>query len=177
VIVISDTTPLNYLIQIEHTFVIRELYGRLIVPQAVKEELLKDAAAPVAVKTWISNPPDWLEVQPVSRNDPALNRLGAGEREAILLAQELLADALIIDERAGRFEANRRSLRVIGTLGVLDNAAERGLIDLPRIIERLTQTTFRASPELVQSFLDRDAARNQQRQEQDRERPSLELEP
>ncbi len=175
-IVISDTTPLNYLIQIEHTFVLRELYGRVIVPQAVKEELRKDAA-PFAVKTWISTPPDWLEVQLVSRNDPALARLGAGEREAILLAQELLADALIIDERAGRFEANRRSLRVIGTLGVLDSAAERGLIDLPQTIERLMQTSFRASPELVQSFLDRDAARNQQRQEQNRERPSPELEP
>jgi predicted nucleic acid-binding protein len=59
VIVISDTTPLNYLIQFEHTFVLRELYGRVIVPQAVKEELRSDAA-PVAVKTWISNPPDWL---------------------------------------------------------------------------------------------------------------------
>jgi predicted nucleic acid-binding protein len=176
VIVISDTTPLNYLIQIEHTFVLRELYGRVIVPQAVKEELRKDAA-PFAVKTWISTPPDWLEVQLVSRNEPALARLGAGEREAILLAQELLADALIIDERAGRFEANRRSLRVIGTLGVLDSAAERGLIDLPQTIERLIQTSFRASPELVQSFLDRDAARNQQRQEQNRERPSPELEP
>ncbi len=175
-IVISDTTPLNYLIQIEHTFVLRELYGRVIVPQAVKEELRSDAA-PVAVKTWISNPPDWLEVQLVSRNDPALARLGAGEREAILLAQELLADALIIDERAGRNDANRRSLRVIGTLGVLDSAAERGLIDLPRTIERLTQTSFRAAPVLVQSFLDRDATRNQQRKEPDRERPSPELEP
>jgi len=159
VIVISDTTPLNYLIQIEHTFVLRELFGRVIVPQAVKEELRSDAA-PVAVKTWISTPPDWLEVHLVSRNNPALARLGAGEREAILLAQELKADALIIDERAGRNDASRRSLRVIGTLGVLDSAAERGLINLPRTIERLTQTSFRASPELVQSFLDRDAARN-----------------
>lgn len=70
-IVISDTTPQNYLILIEHTFVLRELYGRVIVPRAVKEELRSDAA-PVAVKTWISNPPDWLEVHLVSRTDPAL---------------------------------------------------------------------------------------------------------
>ena len=173
-IVISDTTPLNYLIQIEHTFVLRELYGRVIVPQAVKEELRSDAA-PVAVKTWISNPPDWLEVQPVSRNDAALNRLGAGEREAILLATKLLADALIIDERAGRNEASRRSLRVIGTLGVLDSAAERGFIDLLRTIERITQTSFRASPELVQSFLDRDKARKQQCSEQDQQCRPTEL--
>ncbi len=159
-IVISDTTPLNYLILIEHTFVLRELYGRVIVPQAVKEELSSDAA-PVSVKTWMSNPPNWFEVQPVSLNDTAFDRLGAGEREAILLATELLADALIIDERAGRNEASRRSLRVIGTLGVLDSAAERRLIDLPRTIERITQTSFRASPELVQSFLDRDEARKQ----------------
>lgn len=93
------------------------------------------------------------------------------------MAQELLADALIIDERAGRNDANRRSLRVIGTLGVLDSAAERGLIDLPQTIERLIQTSFRAGPELVQFFLDRDATRNQQRKEPDRERPSPELEP
>jgi predicted nucleic acid-binding protein len=62
---------------------------------------------------------------------------------------------LVMDDRDGRREAARRNLRVIGTIGVLNEAAERGLIDLPTTIQRLQQTSFRASPNLLQSLLNR----------------------
>ncbi len=74
--------------------------------------------------------------------------LGDGEREAIVLAQELHADIVLIDEGDGRREAQRRALTMTGTLGVLERAAIRGLIDLPRVLARLQSTTFRARPEL-----------------------------
>jgi predicted nucleic acid-binding protein len=84
-----------------------------------------------------------------------LDYLGAGERQAIGLAQQLQADALRIDDRDGRKEAQQRQLKVIGTLGVLADAAEIGLLDLPEAIRRLQQTTFRAPPRLLKSLLDR----------------------
>jgi len=154
-IVVSDTTPLNYLVLIEQVDVLRQLYGRVIIPPAVFDELQRDRT-PTAVRDWIANRPAWLEVHPVSvPPEAALEALDAGEREAIALAEQLGADLLLMDDRDGRREAVRRNLRITGTLGVLNEAAERGLIDLATTIERLQQTSFRASPELLQSLLNR----------------------
>ena len=66
---------------------------------------------------------------------------------------------IVADEGKGRREAQRRKLRITGTLGVLNDAASRGWVDLPSAFDRLRQTTFRASPRLLQSLLDRDAKR------------------
>jgi len=85
--------------------------------------------------------------------------LGAGEQEAILLAHELRADVLLIDEEDGRQAARSRALTVTGTLGILERAAERGLLDLPRTLAQLFTTTFRVRDELIQGMLARDAAR------------------
>ena len=85
--------------------------------------------------------------------------LGLGERAAIALAEELSADALLIDDRDGRREAARRRLPVLGTLRVLADAAEQGLIDLRAALERLTLTNFRVDEQLVQRLLALDAER------------------
>lgn len=69
--------------------------------------------------------------------DPSLAELDPGEREAIALAEILRADALVIDEKMGRREAERRKLRVIGTVRVLDDAADLRLVDLPSALSRL----------------------------------------
>ena len=79
--------------------------------------------------------------------------LGIGEREAIALAEQLSADQLIVDDMAPRREAERRGLIVIGTLGVLPEAAWEGLIDLRVTLERLGKTSFHISPELIQRLL------------------------
>ncbi len=86
----------------------------------------------------------------------------AGEREAILLAQEIRADAVIMDEQDGRNAALSRQLRVTGTLGVLDEAAERGLLDFPKSVSLLKGTSFHATDKLYQRFLDRDLDRKNQ---------------
>lgn len=158
-IVIADTTPLNYLVLIEQADVLRELYGRVLVPQAVLAEL-QSSDAPNVVRKWIAKTPEWVEVRQVTPIlDAALRKLGSGESEAIALAQELHADAIIMDEKDGRQEAIQRNLRVIGTLRVLSDAAERGLLDLVKAFERLQMTSFRASQELYQRFLDLDEER------------------
>jgi predicted nucleic acid-binding protein len=69
------------------------------------------------------------------------------------------ADALLIDERKGRKEAVARGLVVSGTLNVLEEAAERGLIDFRQACALLLQTSFRASTALIQEMLRRDDER------------------
>jgi predicted nucleic acid-binding protein len=89
----------------------------------------------------------------------ALLRLGAGERDAIVLAQELRADLLVMDDWDGRQAAEQRALTVLGTLGVLDAAAARSLVSLPEALTRLQATNFRMRPEMVEMLLARDALR------------------
>jgi predicted nucleic acid-binding protein len=159
-IVVSDTSPLNYLVLIEQVQVLPVLFGRVIVPPAVMAEL-QHAGAPDVVRAWAASPPPWLEIQPPARIEPLLG-LGAGETQAIRLAQELLADAILIDERRAATIARQAGLFVTGTLGVLEIAAERGLIDVVQTIAALRQTTFRVSDEVLDGVLQRDANRRRQ---------------
>jgi predicted nucleic acid-binding protein len=109
-IVIADTGPINYLILIGEIEVLPALYNRVLVPTSVSEEL-KRPRAPNPVRVWISQPPAWLEVRsPGSSPGAELAHLDVGERDAILLAEELGADRIIIDEIRGRREARRRHL-------------------------------------------------------------------
>jgi predicted nucleic acid-binding protein len=159
VIVVADASPLRYLILIEHADVLPTLYGQVIVPPAVLRELSSERT-PATVRTWLANRPDWLRVQSARQELADLRTvLGDGEREAIALAVELAADALLMDDRDGRREAARRNCAVLGTLRVLADAAEHGLIDLRRALERLQSTNFRADNRLIREILDR-AGRN-----------------
>lgn len=153
-IVIADTGPVNYLILIGEIEVLPALYGRVLVPPSVCEEL-KRPRSPEAVRRWIGGPPAWLEVRAPSKSpDAALAHLDAGERDAILLAEELGADQLIIDEIPGRREAKRRQLPFTGTLGVLATGAERGLLDLKKAVDHLRQTTFHISQDILDRLLE-----------------------
>ena len=82
-----------------------------------------------------------------------LKGLDLGEREVISLAEELQADFVLVDEKTARVEARRRGLTVVGTIGILDRAASRQLIDLPEAIDRLKRTTFRISLEILEKLL------------------------
>lgn len=158
-IVVADTTPLRYLILIEHTHILQALYGRVLVPPAVSSELSQEHT-PEIVQQWIANRPDWIRIQAPTREIVAVDQsLGTGGLAAIALAEEVSADAVLIDDRDGRREAERRGLPVLGTLRVLADAAEHGLADLPEAFDRLRHTNFRASEPLLQSLLARDAAR------------------
>ncbi|HEX4809269.1 MAG TPA: DUF3368 domain-containing protein [Bryobacteraceae bacterium] len=146
-IVVADTSPLNYLVLIGAVEVLKPLYERIVVPRAVAEEL-SGTKAPSVVQTWIARPPEWLEVKPDPPNDSKLWFLDPGERAALLLVQLLGADEILIDERDGREEAERRNLRVTGTLGVLAKAHRAGLLNFDEALLRLRGTSFRLSPEV-----------------------------
>lgn len=158
-IVVADTTPLNYLVLVQAADLLPQLFGQVLIPPAVFAEL-KDPETPSAVQAWLANAPSWLVVEALrSRPDPDLDHLDAGEREAIALAEELKADQILLDESDARKEAARRKLPFIGTLGILRRAAQLDLIDLAEVLAKLQQTTFYIAPEVIRSLLDEDANR------------------
>lgn len=153
-IVVSDTSPINYLLLIDQMELLPLLFGRIIIPDIVRDEML-DPDAPPVLQQWITNPPSWLTVQTVPVIDATLSSLDPGEQAAIILAQTLPADLLIIDERLGRRIAKERGIAIIGTLGILDDAAAQGLINLAEAITQLQQTNFRVSRRIIQALLNK----------------------
>jgi predicted nucleic acid-binding protein len=161
-IIIADTTPLHYLILIGEVEVLKELFGSIIIPQAVFDELRRDRT-PQQVKDWLDSQPQWLEVKrPTRELDDVARSLGSGERQAIALAIDLKADAILLDDKRAKSEARLRNIRVITILNILEAAAERDLLDLPDAIERLRRTNFyMPAEELVEDVLDRDRKRKE----------------
>lgn len=152
-IVVSDTSPLNYLILIDCQDVLPALFGQIIIPRAVLNEL-QHAKTPEKIKNWIITKPAWLEVRTALVNpNNKLENLDYGEREAIFLAEELGAGAILIDEKDGRREAAKLGFVTIGTLSVLDRAAETGLISFAEAINRLRKTPFREPKQIVEALL------------------------
>jgi predicted nucleic acid-binding protein len=150
IVVVADTSPLNYLIQIHGDHVLPALYARVFVPEAVVDEL-RHPHAVAAVRGWLTRVPPWLLVQHVEEaSDARLARLDLGERQAIQLATREHADLLLMDEKLGVRIAREQGLAVTGTLGVLLQAAKRGLLDLEQALAELQGTDFRCSRRVIE---------------------------
>jgi predicted nucleic acid-binding protein len=161
-LVIANTSPLHYLVLIDHAEILPALFGQVLIPPAVAEELQR-SRTPAPVRTWMASPPAWLERRTLRRPLVATTLvLGAGEQEAISLGQELQADLLLIDDLEGREEAEHQGLTIMGTLRALELAAERGLLDFPTAITQLQATSFHLPVSLVRDMLTRDADRKSQ---------------
>jgi predicted nucleic acid-binding protein len=153
--VVADTGPLNYLVQIDAISVLPKLFERIIVPTSVHEEL-GHRRAPVAVRAWAERIPTWLAVSADDGrdwDDPLWRALDEGERDVIALASRIGAELILMDDRAGVAFARGRGLAVTGTLGVLDLAARRGLVDLAEAFTRLTATSFHYRQGLLDVFI------------------------
>lgn len=156
-LVVTDTSPINYLILTGYVDVLPALHGNVVVPQAVAGELL-NPRTPEIVRQWIAVPPEWCAIQsPQGAPDPSLLYLGDGEREALMLCQELGADALLTDDTEAYDEARERGIAVIRTLALPERASLRGLLDLPTAIARLQATTFYAPAQVINDMLARHA--------------------
>src|SRR6266478_6379354 len=129
-VVVADTSPINYLVLIGQIEILPRLYSRILIPPAVLGEL-KHQVAPKPVRDWVANPPTWLEVL-APKSSFTIAQLDLGESEAIALAMEMHAALLLIDEQAGPQEAARRGLKVAGTLSALDEADRAGFVILMR---------------------------------------------
>lgn len=154
-IIVSNTSPINYLILIEQINVLSELFAEITIPQTVYQEL-SDPQAPSMVQGWIATPPNWLKIEPMTQDtNRAIEGLDPGESAAILLAQVLHADLVLLDDMKARCAAQERGLKITGILGILDRAASLNLIDLPDVVERLKTTSFWVSESLFQRLLDK----------------------
>lgn len=152
-IVVSDTSVISNLAQIDHLDLLYDLYGQIIVPNKVLSELEAHRLTMTKLKSK-----NWLASQEIT--DSALYKkleesIDPGEAEAIVLAKELDAELLLIDERKGRQIAQERGLQIVGLLGVLIDAKRMGrVISLKPLMDRLIhEASFWISPKLYQSVL------------------------
>jgi predicted nucleic acid-binding protein len=154
-IAVADTSPLCYLVLTGEIELLPRLFARVVTPRVVVSELLHPDA-PAQVRYWAAHVPSWLAVEETPDIvSPGTEKLQAGERAVVFLAETLGADILLIDEKAARLVAAQRGLAVTGTLGVLGEAATRDMVDLAGAIDRLRQNTFRCSPALLKATLER----------------------
>jgi predicted nucleic acid-binding protein len=144
-IVVADAGPLLYLVLIDCADLLEKLFDRVFVPAGVRDELL-DRGAPETVRTWIGLEKSWLSVEPVTLPQ-AIRGL------------QIRASGVLMDDLDGRTAARRLDIPVIGTVGVLERAAELKLMELPEAIAKLRRTNFFASPELLDAALERDRKR------------------
>jgi predicted nucleic acid-binding protein len=160
-LVVADATPLHYLILIDAVHVLPSLFEKIHVPLEVRDELTRPATPP-SVRSWMQQPPQWLEILTppgAAFADTSLSNLDPGERAAILLAESIHADLLLIDDRAGAIIAEQRGLVVTGTLGVLELASRAHLLQLQNIFARLQKTSFRYPPSLLETLLNEEKKR------------------
>jgi len=133
-IVVADSSPLIALCRIGRLELLHDLFGQLVIPDAVWQEVVASPPGKAGVAEIAAA---WIERQTV-KDRPLVNLLrqdlGAGESEAIVLAREVNADVLLMDERRGREAAKRLGITCTGLVGVLLEARRRGVANDPASI-------------------------------------------
>lgn len=146
-IVVADSSCLIGLSKIGKLNILHQLFGEIIIPEAVfSEVVIQGEGRPGAKEVKDTN---WIKKIAV-KNEIAVKALklslGAGESEAIVLASECNAEFIILDDWKARQIAEELSLPIIGTIAVLYKAQEKGIIDnFKNIINLLRNTGFRFS--------------------------------
>jgi predicted nucleic acid-binding protein len=150
-LVVADSSPLVVLTMIGHIDKLPKLFGQVIIPPEVSAEL-HQSNRPQAVRHFIALRPAWL-LERVPTSIESIPSLHAGEIAALALARELKADLVLIDEVRGRKAAADRHIPFTGTIGVLELAADQGLLELQDAFARVKRTDFWISPELLDERL------------------------
>ena len=156
-IVVSDAGPLVYLGGVGRLALLRDLFGRVVVPQQVWDEVVGvgaerpgSAEAAAAAASWI----DIRTPSPSPLTERLSEVLGTGEAAAIGLCLELRAELLLCDDLGARRLAAAQGIRVVGTLGLLVRGKRAGLLDAVRpILEAMVAMGLRVSPDLVEEIL------------------------
>ena len=151
--VVSNTTPLISLLKLSRLDILKDLYAEISIPFAVFQEI--EAGKNKGYYQDFSKI-DWIKIIKI-QDKQALKYfldLDAGESEAIVLATELRADLIIIDEKLGRFHARHADLKVTGTIGILIKAKNKGIIkDLKPLLYELTKKNVWISDKLIDDIL------------------------
>ena len=155
--VVADTGPLIALARIGELDLLRRLYGRVVLPPAVKGELAIGSDRPGARVLGAALAAGWISVRSVSDRVSVRELsmlLDPGEAEAIVLAAQRRAQVLLIDDARGRRIARRRGVPVAGVAGVLLAAKSRGEIAaVGPFLRKLSGAGYRLSPQLVAEVL------------------------
>jgi predicted nucleic acid-binding protein len=160
-VVVADTSPINYLVQIDAVELLPKVFESITISAAVRAELAHQRT-PAVVRAWIAQSAPWLEIRanPESGSHELMRAsLDVGERTTIDLADAIEADLILMDDRDGVAFARAQGFAVTGTLGLLDLAAQRGLIDLFEAFARLKATTFYYRQGLLDALLAQHAER------------------
>ena len=128
-IVIVNTSPLLYLHQVRHLQLLQQLYGTIVVPPAVPQELEVGKLQGVDVPEI--NSIEWIQIRPVISATliPAVIDLGQGEAEVLALGLETTNSLLIFDDQLARRIADFSKLKYTGNLGILVKAKQAGYLD------------------------------------------------
>ena len=153
-IIVSDTSPITNLIQVNHLFILEKLFHKLIIPETVYAELCE-----IKLQKTILDGQDWITVTTVTNQQLVTeleNELDKGEAESIALALQLQADYLLMDEMRGRNIAEEKGLKIVGLLGILVKAKEKKLLDsVKSLLDRLmNEAGFRIHLSLYNRILE-----------------------
>lgn len=154
-IIVSDTSPISNLILIDELNLLNQIFHIVYVPPAVDKEIRELEKFQIDLLAYTSS--NWIKVISPSNAElvKRLNlELDLGESEAIVLAQELSAGYLLIDERLGSIKAREAGLQTIGLLGVIAKAKEENLIAAARpLLQKLKEAGFWISDRLIHTIL------------------------
>jgi uncharacterized protein len=154
-IVISDTSCIGYLIIIDKLLLLKENFSEIIIPEIVHREILQ-LSSKYNLDKYLHAA--WITCKPIKNNkfqQKLLATVDEGESQAIVLAKEIHADLLLIDERKGTLLARSLGIKTIGLLGVLLLSKEKRIIPLvkPILDQLISKTTFRIDKILYTNVL------------------------
>ncbi len=154
--VVSNTTPLIGLASIQRFDLLQQLFGEVYIPQAVYDEAViagreeGGAKREISASTWIKT----IGVKDHLAVEVLLDEMDLGKAEVIVLARELGAEWVLMDERKGRRKLSQLGINKIGTLGILLKAKQVGLLQAIRPeVEKLRQQSFSMSQAVVDAIL------------------------
>ncbi len=155
-VIISNASPLIGLAGIELLHILKELWSEIIIPNAVYNEVVIKGKGKQGCNTIAKACKKWIQVVFV-KNTQEVEALKAvldeGEAEVIALGQELKADLLLLDNREPRVFARTINLKVIGTLGIISLAWQKGVIKEPvKEVNKLRLNGFWISEKLIEQI-------------------------
>jgi uncharacterized protein len=153
-IVVSNSTPLIVLSKTERLGLLKELFTSVLIPDAVRRELFEHGADKPGIAALRNA--NWIETRTITGNpsQAVLKSVDLGEFEAVQLAHEVSANLILMDDQAGRKEAIKRGLPLMGTVGILQFAKAKGLIQsLKPEMDRLVNDGFFISDALYTTAL------------------------
>ena len=152
--VVSNTTPILSLLKIGRLELLKDLYGKVLIPNAVFEEIEKGK-----LKPYYQNLKElkWIEILEIidKSQKQYFSDLDAGEAEVLILSKEIKAELVLLDEILGRRFAEKLGLKITGTIGIILKAKEMGFITKAKdLIAELREKGTWISPKLYEKILE-----------------------